>query len=101
MSGTDSRTEGQLPVTGEVGSEGGSFADPTVQVATFEGDVARTRAAAGREAPDRSGGFVRYPTEQPDSPGASKPRQGFDWRTGLAGAAVGVLVAMAASRFRR
>lgn len=101
MSGTDSRTAPKLPVTGEVGSEGGSFADPTIQVATFEGDVARTRAPAHREAPEATGGFVRYPTEMPDSPGAAGPRRGFDWRTGLAGAAAGVLVAMAAARFRR
>lgn len=101
MSGTDSRTKPQLPITGEVGSEGGSFADPTVQVATFEGDVARTRAAAAPEAPGSTGGFVRYPTEPPDARVATGLRRGFDWRTGLAGAAAGVLVAMAAARFRR
>jgi hypothetical protein len=29
----------KLPVTGEVGSEGGSFADPTYQEATNTGDI--------------------------------------------------------------
>jgi hypothetical protein len=29
----------KLPITAEVGGEGGSYADPTNQVATFEGDV--------------------------------------------------------------
>ncbi|HVL67042.1 MAG TPA: hypothetical protein VM364_07245 [Vicinamibacterales bacterium] len=46
MSRTDDRTDKKLPVTGEVGSEGGSYADSTMQVAEFEGDVGRTAEAA-------------------------------------------------------
>jgi len=43
--GTDDRADKKLPVTGEVGSEGGSFADPTYQVTEFEGDLGRTAQA--------------------------------------------------------
>lgn len=42
MSRSDDRRENKLPVTGEVGGEGGSFADPTIQVPTFEEDLPRT-----------------------------------------------------------
>ena len=38
MSGTDDRADTSLPVTAEVGGEGGSYADPTLQVATFKGE---------------------------------------------------------------
>lgn len=107
MARTDDRTEGQLPVTGEVGSEGGSFADPTVQVATFEGDVARSgrseRSTAGQAVrSEDTAGMVRYPTEPPHPPSATEGRRlgGVDWRAGLAGAAVGALMAMAFSRRR-
>jgi hypothetical protein len=34
-------TEPELPVTAEVGGEGGSFAEPTIQVPTKKGDVGR------------------------------------------------------------
>lgn len=40
--GTDDRRRRKLPVTGEVGAEGGSYADPTLQVPTFHDDVPRT-----------------------------------------------------------
>lgn len=36
---TPGRPKSKLPVTGEVGSEGGSYADSTLQVAHSEGDV--------------------------------------------------------------
>jgi hypothetical protein len=39
MSGTDDRADKKLPLTGEVGSEGGSYADPTYQVPTFDEDL--------------------------------------------------------------
>lgn len=39
MSDTPKYRDEKLPVTGEVGSEGGSFADPTFQEATEQGDV--------------------------------------------------------------
>src|SRR5688500_9922718 len=42
--------ENHLPVTEEVGSEGGSYADPTVQVATRTGQLPRV----GRAVPDTS-----------------------------------------------
>jgi hypothetical protein len=49
--GSDDRANTKLPVTGEVGSEGGSFADPTYQVTELEGDLGRT---AGAVEPDTS-----------------------------------------------
>lgn len=42
MSRSDDRRENKLPVTAEVGDEGGSYADPTIQVPTFHDDIART-----------------------------------------------------------
>ena len=42
MSRSDDRRENKLPVTAEVGGEGGSYADPTLQVPTFDQDIPRT-----------------------------------------------------------
>lgn len=42
MSRSDDRRENTLPVTAEVGAEGGSYADPTIQVPTFQEDLPRT-----------------------------------------------------------
>ena len=42
MSRSDDRRENKLPVTAEVGDEGGSYADPTIQVPTFHEDLGRT-----------------------------------------------------------
>jgi hypothetical protein len=121
---SDDRRENKLPVTAEVGSEGGSFADSTTQVATFEDDVARgsghggasssatqasrmheVQAARGGQGRPASDGIVRYPTEPPSSPGASEGRRtsGIDWRMGLAGAAAGAgaILALVANRRRR
>jgi hypothetical protein len=42
VSERDDRREHKLPVTAEVGDEGGSYADPTIQVPTFHDDIART-----------------------------------------------------------
>lgn len=39
---SDDRRENKLPVTSEVGAEGGSYADPTIQVPTFHDDLPRT-----------------------------------------------------------
>jgi hypothetical protein len=49
MSRTDDRRERTLPVTGEVGSEGGSYADATMQISTFEGDLGRTAKPRSRK----------------------------------------------------
>ena len=49
MAGTDDRANTKLPVTGEVGSEGGSFADPTLQIAPFEEDLGREAQAVEPE----------------------------------------------------
>jgi hypothetical protein len=67
MSGTDDRADKKLPVTGEVGSEGGSYADPTLQVATFEGDLGQEAEAAEPETVESDASDVtKYPTEPPE-----------------------------------
>jgi hypothetical protein len=53
MSRTDNRTRPSLPVTSEVGGEGGSFADPTVQVASREGRLDRTASDGDCETASR------------------------------------------------
>lgn len=54
MSRTDDRADKALPVTGEVGSEGGSYADPTNQVAAFEGELKEVGSEAPAVEPDPS-----------------------------------------------
>jgi hypothetical protein len=56
-----------LPITGEVGSEGGSYSDGAVQVSTRTGDVGKTAEAnepekvtTGKE------DVLRYPDEKAD-----------------------------------
>lgn len=67
MSRTDDRADTKLPVTGEVGSEGGSYGDPTLQVATHEGDLGKTAEAVEPETVESGASDVRkYPTEAPD-----------------------------------
>ena len=64
MSRTDDRADKKLPVTGEVGSEGGSYADPTYQVSEFEGDLGRTAEATEPDKGDaQTGDAVKSPTE--------------------------------------
>ena len=81
MSRTDDRADKTLPVTAEVGDEGGSYADPTVQAETFAGpsgnervDPKQTGAAGGEAAAVASQGTpvresdadaVRHATEPP------------------------------------
>ena len=48
MSGTDDRADKTLPVTAEVGDEGGSYADPTIQAETFAGPEGNRRVDANR-----------------------------------------------------
>ena len=50
MSGTDDRADKSLPVTAEVGGEGGSYADPTMQVETFGGVRGNRRVDANQVA---------------------------------------------------
>jgi hypothetical protein len=64
MAGTDDRANTKLPVTGEVGSEGGSFADPTLQIAPFEGDLGREAQAVEPEQVETDAEDVmKQPTE--------------------------------------
>ena len=80
MKDTDDRKPASLPVTSEVGGEGGSFADPTVQVASFEGHLDRVRSDGDSETASRpvrsesvsanadddvKSGVARYPNEKP------------------------------------
>ncbi len=120
--GTDDRANITLPVTAEVGGEGGSYADPTTQVATFgreleqeggQGGAASASTQAIRSAdvaggglgaePDPAQGMRRYPTEDPTAPetGARATKQGSNWRGGLIGAAAGLAGAAVFGRLSR
>jgi hypothetical protein len=91
MSRADDRADMSLPVTAEVGSEGGSFAVPTMQVATFRENEPRhdrpmheDRQPSGSE--ETTGGMRRYPTEAPPAASTAQPAA---WRASLAAAAAG------------
>jgi hypothetical protein len=121
MSGTDDRRDTRLPVTNEIGSEGGSYADPTMQVETFEAPEARERtpgiggpASAANDAirrediverPSRpagpESGVARYPTDPPpgEAPGQHE-LQPRTWHPGLVGAAAGLAIGLIAARRR-
>jgi hypothetical protein len=123
VSTPDDRADKSLPVTAEVGNEGGSYADPTMQRATFDERLPRSeralpgdRASAhgmgdspigpsgGADASAHDSGLLRYPTEPP--PGEESLHGGlrFDWRAGLIGAAAGLAgagLALAIQRRRR
>jgi hypothetical protein len=65
MADTPKYRDERLPVTAEVGGEGGSYADPTYQIATNRGDVPTTEEQA---APDH----LVPPGPDPDE-GMKKP----------------------------
>jgi hypothetical protein len=115
-----------LPVTAEVGSEGGSYAEPRNQTATFSGpanpniapvdaiegrmSIATETAASGPlagtsmdRADDTLSGMVRYPTEPPSPADATEGRRvgGTRWRKGLIGVAAGTAALIGVSRLRR
>lgn len=116
MNHTDDRRDITLPVTNEIGSEGGSYGDPTMQVETFEAKekdastpgIGGTASAAGyavrrddivdRPAPDAESGRVRYPTEPP--PGEEPRRAAHVVSPGLVGAAAGLAIGLLAARRR-
>lgn len=125
MKPTD-RRESQPSTTAEIGSEGGSYAEPLNQTATFSGpanpnispadaiagkmSVATETAARGPLAgtsldidDETAGGMVRYPTEPPSPPDAREGRRmtGHPWRNGLVGLAAGTAALIGASRLRR
>jgi hypothetical protein len=112
MNSTDDHRDKQpLPITAEVGGEGGSYADRTMQAETFAGGggVPRVDGRGGAssianyairqdyspigEATDLDrAGTVRYPTEPP--PARVETSRGIglanlNWRAGLIGAAAG------------
>lgn len=65
MSKTDDRADKKLPVTGEIGSEGGSYGDPTLQISTFDGDLGRTAEAVEPEKVQSGGDdVIKYPNER-------------------------------------
>jgi hypothetical protein len=67
MNDTRDRRDTSLPVTGEVGGEGGSFADPAVQVATETGDLDRTDSDGDAEIASRP--VRREPVTRHAAPG--------------------------------
>jgi hypothetical protein len=121
------RDSPKLPVTSEVGSEGGSYADAANQVQTFSGpadpNVSPADAIAGRMSvaneaaargplagtsvgnsdDDTASGMIRYPTEPPFPADATESRKmsGHPLRSGLIGAAAGAAVLLCLSRLRR
>lgn len=75
MAKTDDRADKKLPVTGEVGSEGGSYADATLQIAPFEGDLGREAQAVEPESVGSDANDVtKLPSEEPDEVGKRKSR---------------------------
>ena len=82
MGGTDDRLDKKLPVTAEVGGEGGSYADATLQAETFKGAGGNERvdpklvqdadgntaaaAAEGEQVLDTSE-MVKHASEAPDT----------------------------------
>ena len=80
MSNTEDRTRDKLPVTAEVGDEGGSYADATQQAETFKGAAGNPRidpkrvvrpngdlaaaASEGEQVLD-TGELVKHATEPP------------------------------------
>lgn len=63
----DGAADNDLPVTGEVGSEGGSYSDATSQVATFRNDIGRAAEAVepGKVTSGKDD-VIRYPDEPAD-----------------------------------
>ena len=60
----DDRPRHKLPITGEVGSEGGSYAEPTLQRSWFEGDVGQEAEAAEPQTVESDRDDVlKYPKE--------------------------------------
>ncbi len=61
----------KLPVTAEVGGEGGSYADATNQVETFSGPTGNERVDAalvdGEPVREDSAAVVKHATEPPES----------------------------------
>jgi hypothetical protein len=119
MSRTEDRAGRPLPVTAEVGGEGGSFADATNQVATFREPQADRRAdrtavpsvanyalhdesiAEGGvgTAPDPARGMKRFPTDPPAGEVPVRERRFTpDWRSAAIGAAAGFAAGFLARR---
>jgi hypothetical protein len=68
MPDTPKYRDDKLPVTAEVGGEGGSYADPTFQKATEEGDIETESRPVGPDhmippGPDPDRGMKKPPTE--------------------------------------
>lgn len=74
----------KLPVTAELGGEGGSYGDATMQAETFKGEAGNPRVDRGRVAPaggesaaaaeegesvrPDTGDSIKHATEPPDRP---------------------------------
>jgi hypothetical protein len=121
----NNQSDSRLPVTGEIGSEGGSYAHAASQVMTYWGpanphaspaDAVAARVPSTTETAargplsgtsveggdDTASGMLRYPTEPPSSPAAREGRAtGHPWRNALIGAAAGAAAAIGVSRLCR
>jgi hypothetical protein len=111
MSRTDDRRNIPLAVTNEVGSEGGSYADPTLQAETFEAPEAEPRAPGVGGAGSAAGSAIRrgeisrrsdaprrlqrYPTEPPPREAGSRPSRVLS--PGLVGTATGLAIGLLAA----
>jgi hypothetical protein len=108
MNHTHDGADKTLPLTAEIGSEGGSYADSTMQVATFADDrglpaVSERTVGPGTEPaseePAWEPGMIRYPTEPP--PEQEQRMSLRFWRRGLVAVAAGAALGLAAGRWRR
>ena len=86
-----------LPVTAEVGDEGGSFAE---RPAASEPVARETLEWAGLEEDRQTRNILRYPTERPLDDQDREPI-GRSWRSGLVGVAAGTAALIGVSKLRR
>jgi hypothetical protein len=78
MAGKQDERNDSLPVTAELGDEGGSYGDATMQAETFTGEAGNPRidpkqmAATGQEAgsmtPERAPSDLRKHADEPEDP---------------------------------
>jgi hypothetical protein len=85
-----------LPVTAEVGDEGGSFAEQTR--APGERVARETIEWAGLQEDQNVRNVLRYPTEHPSE---EREPSGRAWKKGLVGVAAGTAALIGVSKLRR
>ncbi|HXW07997.1 MAG TPA: hypothetical protein VD833_22395, partial [Vicinamibacterales bacterium] len=106
----------RLPITTEVGGEGGSYADATLRQATFDGDTPRLdhRASSTSQSPPASEGgsaadiieggphLVRHASDPPQAQSARESRRTgrWTWQRKLIAGFAGALAVGLVRRFR-